>query len=83
MSAGGQDMPGGKTRDQWKRQQDEIERLERRIDVLHEHDGTMCPLCAMEREIERLQAALKEIAKYPSIEGGLARDTLEDKNDSL
>ena len=56
MSAGGQDMPGGKTRDQWKRQQDEI---------------------------ERLQAALKEIAKYPSIEGSLARDTLEDKNDSL
>jgi len=27
MSAGGQDMPGGKTRAQWQQQADEIERL--------------------------------------------------------
>ena len=36
----------------------EIERLQSRIDALHEHDGTMCPICAMENEIERLEAAL-------------------------
>jgi peptidoglycan hydrolase CwlO-like protein len=35
---------------------DEIERLQSRIDALHEHDGAMCPICAMENEIERLEA---------------------------
>ena len=40
----------------------EIERLQGRIDVLHEHDGTMCPLCAMDREIEHLRSTLKRIA---------------------
>ena len=42
---------------------DEIERLQRRIDVLHEHDGTMCPLCDMEAEIERLQDQLSFMTK--------------------
>ena len=40
---------------------DEIERLQSRIDALHEHDGTMCPICAMENEIERLREEVKRL----------------------
>ena len=34
MSAGGQDMPGGKTRAQWQQQAKEIERLQAKVEAL-------------------------------------------------
>lgn len=40
-----------------------IEELEARIDRLHEHDGTMCPICAMERRIEELEAVLEKLMR--------------------
>ena len=64
----------------------EIERLQSRIDALHEHDGTMCPICAMENEIERLRAALERIATKPPPDDAyelraLAREALEDRDE--
>ena len=51
MSAGGQDMPGGKTREQWKRQQEMIALIQRVTELL---DG-------MHKRIERLEGENKQM----------------------
>ena len=65
MSAGGQDMPGGKTRAQWQQQAKEIERLtaenrrsEKYIDIqaneILEHEQTIATLTAEHKAAELL-----------------------------
>lgn len=74
------------TRELEREAADEIERLRQRIDVLHEHDGTCCPLCAMENKIERLRDQLsfmtRECQKFEAVVDAAKDYLLDHHNDS-
>ena len=55
MSAGGQDMPGGKTRAQWQQQAETIERLHEAAQEMRDRYSAKCA------ENERLDAQLQEM----------------------
>ena len=67
MSAGGQDMPGGKTRAQWQQQAKEIERLtaESKADKIRlaDMEATCEFLHETEADNERLQAKVEALDK--------------------